>query len=202
MKKSKKKVRLNWDGERNHANEQLLHEVFPAEGNRALHNGVPCTVGDDLAFIGQPDRVRITYDNRATTLVKKTELVPYDIVKEYFRYQEQLFKYFGYKQDWKVIPPEDQSGRYWMICGPENENTTSVVYSDEPFTETSIIEGKICSSTIYTQHHLPKWIYRGSEHTMVSVDTHCDGNQLLMIFDNDKECKDQKLMDLYKTLWK
>lgn len=125
-----------------------------------------------------------------------------NIVDEYLRIQDALFEYFGYTQDWKVIPTDNQTGRYWMICGPEDKNTTSVVYSDIPFTKTALTEGKVIySGTIYTQRHLPKWVYRGLDHTMVAVDTHHDGNQVLMIFDNDKECTDKEMKECYNECW-
>ena len=124
------------------------------------------------------------------------------VINEYFDVQEQLFKYFGYVQDWRIIPTDDQRGRYWMICGPEDNKRTRVAYSDIPFTKKLIGEGsQLYSGTIYTQRHLPKWVYRGSEHTMVAVDTHTDGNEVLMIFDNDKECTDQAMKDCYNETW-
>lgn len=124
------------------------------------------------------------------------------IVQSFFDAQNALFKYFGYCPDWRVIPTDDQTGRYWMICGPEDKRDTKVIYSDIPFTEKMIEKGEeVYSGTIYTQRHLPKWVYRGTDHTMISVDTHCDGNQVLMIFDNDKECTDQAMKDLYNETW-
>jgi hypothetical protein len=41
--------------------------------------------------------------------------------------------------------------------------------------------------TIYTQRHLPRWVYRGKELTLVVVDTGTDCNQLLQIFRNKNE---------------
>jgi hypothetical protein len=125
----------------------------------------------------------------------ETNTIP-DLMEQYFNLLDDVFKYFGYQQDWKVSPLDDQRGRHWMICGPENSNSTKVVYSPKPFTKESIEKGMdLYSGTIYTQRFLPKWVYRGKEYTMVSVDTHSDGNQVLMIFENKLECKDQELKD-------
>ncbi len=33
-------------------------------------------------------------------------------------------------------------------------------------------------------------VYRGQDYTMISVDTHVDGNKFLQIFDNKKEVKE------------
>jgi hypothetical protein len=186
--------------ERDHANECLLYKVFPAKGDKALHHGALCVV--DGGFGLSDGNTRVTYYNGSTCVVKKADLVPFNIVDEYNRIQDALFEYFGYVQDWRVIPTDNQTGRYWMICGPEDDNSTKVAYSDKPFTKELIEKGEeLYSGTIYTQRHLPKWVYRGAEHTMVAVDTHCDGNQVLMIFDNDKECTDQATKDLYNETW-
>jgi len=123
------------------------------------------------------------------------------IIEKFFEMQDEVFKYFGYTEDWKVIPLDPQLGRHWMICGPVNKSSTGVVWSDETLTEKSIREGIIYSGTIYTQCFLPKWVYRGKDYTMVSVDTRCDGNQLLVIFENDLECTNEKLKQLYRECW-
>lgn len=125
-----------------------------------------------------------------------------NLIEEYFKLQDEVHKYFGYVQDWVVIPMNDQLNRHWMICGPEDRASTSVAYSNKPFTPELIAEGKECySGFIYTQRFLHQWVYRGPEHTMVSVDTQCDGNKLLMIFDNNLECKDEELKKLYRERW-
>jgi phosphoribosyl-AMP cyclohydrolase len=127
---------------------------------------------------------------------------PTNIIEQYFALQEEVFKYFGYVQDWKVIPLDPQMYRHWMICGAEDDSSTKIVYSDEPFTKESVEAGeKIYGGTIYTQRFLPKWVYRGEKYTMIAVDTHCDDNKMLMVFSNDKECHDQTLKDLYNQTW-
>ena len=119
------------------------------------------------------------------------------ILDDYLKLEKEIFNYFGYKEDWKVIPLDDKRGMNWMICGPENKNSTSVLWSPKPFTKKSIEDGKVIySGTIYTQCFLSKWVYRGKDYTMISVDTHSDGNQFLMIFDNKLECTDQALKDI------
>lgn len=124
------------------------------------------------------------------------------IVDRYFELQAELFEYFGYKEDWKVIPTEARPNYYWMIVGAVDDCSTRIVWSDNPFTKESIEEGdQMYSGTIYTQRFLPKWVYRGPAHTMISVDTHTDGNKVLMIFDNDKECRDNGLMAIYLETW-
>ncbi len=118
------------------------------------------------------------------------------ILDDYLALQEQIFDYFGYKEDWRVIPLDDQRSRYWIL-----DEGRKVIYSDDPFTRENIEAGTIFSAEIYTQRHLPKWVYRGPEYTMVCADTHTDGNKFLMVFENAKECTDESLKELYNECW-
>lgn len=122
-------------------------------------------------------------------------------VENYFKLQNEIYEYFGYKEDWCVIPIENRLGHHWMVCGPEDIGSTSIVYSEEPFTPEHITNGTHYSDTIYTQRFLPKWVYRTNDYTMICVDTHTDGNKFLAIFDNSLECKDETLKNLYKERW-
>jgi len=104
---------------------------------------------------------------------------------EYFKLQKEIYDYFGYKEDWVVIPIEDATDYYWYLTGEgsgdevwfgeDKESALSPMYSNE----------------IYTQRFLPKWVYRGKDYTMICVDTHTDCNKFLQIFDNTKEVKDE-----------
>ena len=40
--------------------------------------------------------------------------------------------------------------------------------------------GDYYCNSIYTQRFLSKWVYRGGDLTMISVDTHTDGNKFLI----------------------
>lgn len=110
------------------------------------------------------------------------------LLTDYLSLQQQLFDYFGYVQDWRVLPMYDCRGVYWAIIGGEAHGGT-VRYSE---TEAGVRneEGDYYSSAIYTNRHLPKWVYRGKDYTLICVDTECDGNQLLQIFENRLEIKD------------
>ena len=126
------------------------------------------------------------------------------LIEKFFAMQDEVFKYFGYVQDWKVIPLDPQMGCSWMICGPEDSSSTKIAWTkpNASFTEPLIKKGEqLYTGTIYTQRFLPKWVYRGKDYTMIAVDTHCDGNQLFMIFENASECTDEKLKTLLKECW-
>jgi len=126
------------------------------------------------------------------------------LIKNFFAMQDEVFKYFGYVEDWKVIPLDQQFGRQWMICGPEDSSSTTIAWTKAGavFTEPLIEKGELLyTGTIYTQRFLPKWVYRGKDYTMIDVDNHCDVNQQYMIFENALECTDEKLKTLLKECW-
>src|ERR1700759_1660086 len=98
--------------------------------------------------------------------------------------RKALHEHVGYVEDWRVIPEDDQTDMYWHLQGEGRGD--SVLYADS-VEELESGDGNYYSNEIYTQRHLPKWVYRGAELTMVVVDTHCDGNQFIQFFSNDKE---------------
>tara|TARA_R110002072_G_scaffold169949_5_gene323518 strand:+ start:16131 stop:16460 length:330 start_codon:yes stop_codon:yes gene_type:complete len=107
-----------------------------------------------------------------------------ELLEEYEKKRNELFNYFGYVENWKVIPVDDATSCYWRL--DNDESSGSVLFADNEYdliNET----GDHYSNEIYTQRHLPKWVYRGKDYTMICVDTHTDGNKLLQIFKNSLE---------------
>lgn len=105
------------------------------------------------------------------------------LLTEYFALQAKVFEFFGYKEDWRVIPLDDARKYFWRLEG-EGPGEVHFADSEQELTEQS---GNYYVNEIYTQRFLPKWVYRGDGYTMVAVDTHTDGNKLLQVFDNAKE---------------
>lgn len=109
------------------------------------------------------------------------------LLDDYFALQKQIYEYFGYVEDWSVIPLDDAREYFWRLDGegPGNVRYAKTIagVDDEEGNETY-------ENEIYTQRFLPKWVYRGAEFTMICVDTHTDGNHFLQVFDNAKEVKD------------
>jgi len=112
----------------------------------------------------------------------------------YFELQKQIYDYFGYKEDWVVIPLEDCREYYWTLDGEKQGN--KVWFCDNKNVIIKLIKNEfdygdenIYSYEIYTQHFLPKWVYRGKDFTMICVDTQTDGNKFLSIYSNEKEIK-------------
>lgn len=122
-------------------------------------------------------------------------------LSQYFNIQKSIHDYFGYKEDWRAIPLDDQRSQHWMLLEQPN-GQGKVVWSPKTFTERSLTSGTdICSGAIYTQRHLKKWVYRTTDYVMISVDTHCDGNKFLMVFDAQNECTDVSLKKIYYDAW-
>lgn len=113
------------------------------------------------------------------------------LLKDFFKLQQEIFDYFGYVEDWVVIPLEDETDMYWCLVGEtEDGDGDEVIYAEKPITSELLDRGEYYSAEVYTQRFLPKWVYRKKEYTMICADTGCDGNKFLMVFDNSKECKE------------
>jgi hypothetical protein len=105
----------------------------------------------------------------------------FELLRKECEARHALFQYFGYVEDWRVLPFSDATEYVWLIDGEE------VRYA---MTKEQLLDeeaGEFHQHAIYFQRHLNKWIYRGPEYTMILVDTDFDGNQFLQIFDNSKE---------------
>ena len=100
----------------------------------------------------------------------------------YTKAQQDLFDYFGYIEDWVVIPIDDAREYYWKLNG----TGPGEVLFGETIQDVEEETGDHYVNEIYTQRFLPKWVYEGEEFTMICVDTHVDGNKFLQIFDNSK----------------
>ena len=104
---------------------------------------------------------------------------------DYFKLQKEIFDYFGYVEDWVVIPLDDATDFFW--CLDKNEDNVLFALIKE-----NVFEGTdedVFSNEVYRQRFLKKWVYRGKDYTMICVDTHTDGNKFFAFFSNNKEVK-------------
>lgn len=109
------------------------------------------------------------------------------LLKQYLTFRHKIFEYFGYVEDWVVLPLNDCTEYHWQL--EQNQNGGGCVsFAMRPEWIGSEIEDWF-QYEIYTQCFLPKWVYRAEEYTMIVVDTHTDGNRFLSVFDNKKEIK-------------
>jgi len=102
-------------------------------------------------------------------------------LKKYFDLQAKIYEYFGYIEDWTVIPLEDSTDMYWIL----DKDTVLFAKTKEKLLD----EGSelYYSNTLYNQNYLLKNVYYGKEYTMICIDTQTDGNKFLQIFDNNKQ---------------
>ena len=107
------------------------------------------------------------------------------LLDDYRATVEAIHSYFGYVEDWVVIPLEDGRRYYWQLRGGDAYGGRLCYAKSEHELETG--EGDYYESPIYTQRFLPRWVYRAKDYTMVSIDTQTDGNHFLIVLDNTKE---------------
>lgn len=106
------------------------------------------------------------------------------LLENYFDTKKAIFEYFNYEEDWQAFPIDDCTGHYWM-----RENNT-LIYSDEKFLidiEDQDIEDQDIEDQKFVNAIIS--IHPGKDYTMILLDTQCDGNIFLSIFDNKKEVK-------------
>lgn len=109
----------------------------------------------------------------------------------YLSAKKAVFEYFGYIENWRVIPIDDAREFYWILILDDDGRNGSVRYA-ESIEQLSDDDYDYYENEIYTQRHLDRWVYEGEEFTMICVDTHTDGNKFLQIFDNSKRMVDNE----------
>lgn len=109
------------------------------------------------------------------------------LLNEYSQLQDQLFDYFGFKQEWLHLPVIDVTGCYWDLGEDSIEGDCVVFIEEEEFSDFP----KCHYKWPRLEHRFfKKWIYPGKDYTMLVVDTQTDGNRVLAIFDNSKRRRD------------
>lgn len=99
---------------------------------------------------------------------------------DYFAAEKKVHEYFGYEGHWHTYPLDDKRDCFWCINGNE------VLFDDdeECFKDPDL--GPQYSDVIISNDE-KRLIYCKGKYTMMVVDTQCDGNKFLAIFDNSKE---------------
>lgn len=82
-----------------------------------------------------------------------------EMLKAYFDLQEKIHEFFGYKEDWKVIPLEDRTEMYWSCTTKNEKSHGEVLFFEEPLTKEIVECGDHYEDVIYTQRFLPKKFY-------------------------------------------
>ena len=108
-----------------------------------------------------------------------------ELLDRYNALRAEVFAYFGYVEAWRMIPIDDARDYFWKLDG---EDPGAVKFADTE-AELASESGQYYENAIYTNRHLPKWVYRGADYTMIVVDTRTDGNKFLQVFSNANERK-------------
>lgn len=106
-----------------------------------------------------------------------------ELLDKYNALRAEIFNYFGYIENWKIIPLDDAREYFWRLDG----DGPGFLRFSETEDGLNSCDGQYYENEIYTQRYLDKWVYRGPEYTMVVVDTCTDGNKLLQILSNSNE---------------
>lgn len=107
---------------------------------------------------------------------------------DYFAAERKVHDFFGFEGCWRVFPLEDMRKCFWYV--DEDGQEVKFDYSEEPFLDKDL--GPQYSNSIISPDFSPEdspGVYRKDGYTMIVVDTQCDGNKFLAIFDNTKEMK-------------
>ncbi len=113
------------------------------------------------------------------------------LIDSFFEFQQIVHDFFGYVEDWVAIPIEDSRDYFWMI----DERSGWLRYAETKEHILDVEAGEYYEDEIYEQRFLPKYVYCVDHYTMVSVDTHTDGNKFLRILDNDNKISLDELDD-------
>lgn len=119
-----------------------------------------------------------------------------DVMDSFFEAREAIFEHVGYVESWRILPIDDSRDQFWAVDAQEDKWVKFSPSRDGLFywlgdhdDEYGTYGDMLYQNQIYTQRHLPRWVYRGAELTMVVVDTRTDGNQCLQVFRNDHEVR-------------
>jgi hypothetical protein len=110
------------------------------------------------------------------------------LLDDYFKIQKEIYDYFGYVENWRVIPIEDTREYYWYLVANDY-----VRFADSIEDLENEKVGDYYENEVYIQRFLTQWVYRAKDYTMICVDTHTDENKFLRIFDNEKEVNPDEL---------
>lgn len=107
-----------------------------------------------------------------------------EMLNGFFSLRKEIQAYFGYEEDWEVLPLSDERDMYWMLV---EDKAPFILYSSEPITAETIAEGDVVIGVVHDAHKTRRTAYRRDDFVAVPVDTRWDGNKYLMIFDVAKE---------------
>ncbi len=117
-------------------------------------------------------------------------------VDRFFDARAAIFAHVGYVENWRVLPIDDSRDQFWAVDEHEREwvkfspeREALAYWLAEHDDEYGSHGDVLYENVIYTQRFLPKWVYRGTELTLVVSDTRTDDNKYLQLFRNENELR-------------
>lgn len=107
-----------------------------------------------------------------------------ELIQKYNELEQEILDRFNYERNWDIAPLDNCTDYYWFINSGGDVN-----WSEEPYDMKNIGEG-------YSAAIIGK-VYRAGGFVLIHGDTQCDGDDFLMIFDEEKEVKEEELEKLY-----
>ena len=95
-----------------------------------------------------------------------------NLIDNYFKLQDEIFKHCGYQEGWKIYPIVDYREYFWTIDDEDLITSNENDFSDDGNCYCDEIIGNI---------------FKGEKYTLILVDTHVDGNSYLALLNNLKE---------------
>ena len=121
-----------------------------------------------------------------------------DALRTYAVAERRVHELVGYEEQWRIYPLEAQTGVAWMLF----DHKVAWAVPEHPLDASTISEGKHHGSgAICASRDAEKHVLRTETHAMVIVDTQCDGNVVMMVFENAREVTDPELKKLYEECW-
>lgn len=96
--------------------------------------------------------------------------------------RNHVLAYFGYCDDWRVLPLDDCRQYVWQL----KEREEQVLYATS-LKELTTGEGLCFSAYLGAWPSTEKTVYRGPEYTAIVCDIACNGHASLVIFANTRE---------------
>lgn len=106
-----------------------------------------------------------------------------ELLAQYFQIQQQLFDYFGYRLETRILSLQDRTSHYWLLDCPF-EKRGQVFFFSEPITE--FVKSAENHSSLFQPDTLEQWVYPGQDYTLI-VTGQRDLSYKGSIFANAKE---------------
>lgn len=98
-----------------------------------------------------------------------------ELIEQHFSSEQEILERFGHERNWHVAPLDDARDSWWLII-----DGSLCWWNEEPEDiEDAEYDGEIVNN----------YIHRVEGYCLVHIDTSCDGNEFLMILDEEKELK-------------